>query len=298
MNDINKKQNENYQLELLFVQRYLYSCAKIIFVCRTITALTLAIVGPVFIAYHNKWSACTALLVIGYLFLDNFVLQKIELNKKETAAKIQELFDTKVFEIDWNNVGVGDIPDRDIITSIISKNKNNDYQSLQLNNWYDASISNIDLSIARLICQNSNIGWDLNLRRRYLIFLYVISILTIISLFVTAINLNLTLIEFILGVLIPTLPLMELTIKQINEHGLNNINSNRLKKILSSELHQITNNIPIANSEFKTRIFQDQIYRYRSTCPVVFDWFYWFFKDTQEDQMQLSVKDKVEEILN
>ena len=66
---------------------------------------------------------------------------------------------------------------------------------------------------------------------------------------------------------------------------------------MSDELYSITDNIPIKDSEFKTRMYQDQIYRHRSTCPVVFNWFYWFFKDTQENQMQLSVQDKVDEIL-
>lgn len=92
------------------------------------------------------------------------------------------------------------------------------------------------------------------------------------------------------------IPLIELLIKQINEHHGSDCCSTDLKDNLNDTLSRIINGEVINNPESLARTYQDEIYRHRSKCPMVFDWMYWIFKDKQEEQMQFSVSKTVKEI--
>ncbi|MEQ1499859.1 MAG: S-4TM family putative pore-forming effector, partial [Parcubacteria group bacterium] len=119
MNSISEKQNQEKRVELLLTQRILYSQAKIYFIYRTTFALILAILGPALIAININLAPYIALVSIVYWLLDNLWFEKIESTKKIDAAKFQELFDTQVLDLNWNEVVVGSKPDHEIIGSIV-----------------------------------------------------------------------------------------------------------------------------------------------------------------------------------
>lgn len=298
MNKINTKQNEGSQLELLLTQRNLYSSVKKLFGWRTGIAVCLAIGGPFLTSLDSQISVYVAIIVIIYLLIDNVVLQKIESSQKMTAAKVQELFDTNVLEMPWNNIVAGKQLDKEIIASVLSKNDNLDYQALKLIDWYSPEVSQVDITVGRFICQHSNVWWDSSLRRKYLNFLYISSAVVVLGLIITGTILNLTIGVFVIGVLLPMIPLMELLIKQINEHHGSNCCSTDLKENLNDTISRIINGEVINNPESLARTYQDEIYRHRSKCPMVFDWMYWIFKDKQEEQMHFSVAKTVQEIIN
>ncbi len=296
MNNINKKQNEEAQLEFLFTQRNLYSSAKKLFGWRTVVAVCLAIGGPFLTSLDSQISVYVAIMAVVYLLLDNLVLQKFESLQKITASKVQELFDTNVLELSWNNIVTGKKPDKEIIASVLSKNNNRDYQALQLVDWYSPDVSKVDLNIGRFLCQRSNVWWDSSLRKKYLNFLYASSAGVALGLIIVGTALNLTIGVFLIGVLLPMIPLMELIIKQINEHRGSDCCSTDLKDNLNDTLSRIINGEVINNPASLARTYQDEIYRHRSKCPMVFDWMYWIFKDKQEQQMQFSIVETVKEI--
>ncbi len=295
MNKISTKQNEEQQLEFLFTQRSLYSSAKKLFGWRTGIAVCLAIGGPFLTSLASQISVYFAVVVVIYLLLDNLVLQKIESTQKTTAAKVQELFDTNVLEIPWNNV-VGKQLDKEIIASVLSRSDSRDYQALRLVDWYSPEVSKVGIEVGRFICQRSNVWWDSSLRKRYLNFLYVSSATGVLALIIVGIALDLTIGAFVIGVLLPIIPLMELLIKQINEHHGSDCCSTDLKEHLNETISNITNGGTINNPESLARTYQNEIYRHRSKCPMVFDWMYWIFKDKQEEQMRFSVAETVKEI--
>ena len=296
MNRINIKQNEESQLELLFTQRNLYSSAKRLFGWRTGIAVCLAVAGPFLTALDSQISTYTAIVVVVYLLVDNLVLQKIENFKKITAAKVQELFDTNVLEMPWNNIVAGKHLDKEIISSVLSENSNRDYQTLKLVDWYSPEVAQVDIVSGRFLCQRSNVWWDSSLRKKYLNFLYSMSAVVFLALVFLGTALELTMGTFVLGVLLPMIPLIELLVKQISEHHGSSCCSTELKENLNDTLLSITSGVTIQNPESLARTFQDEIFRHRSKCPMVFDWMYWIFKDKQEQQMQFSVAETVKEI--
>lgn len=113
---------------------------------------------------------------------------------------------------------------------------------------------------------------------------------------ITATAMNLVMGVFVIGVLLPVIPLIELLIKQINEHHGSDCCSTDLKDNLNDTISKIIKGEVVNNPESLARTYQDEIYRHRSKCPMVFDWMYWMFKDKQEQQMQFSIVETVKEI--
>lgn len=296
MNNIASKQNDQVQLDLLFSQRQLYSSAKKLFFWRSCAAVIFAVIGPILSSVQSIESGYVAVFAIAYLFLDNLILERMEVSKKILAAKIQELFDVTVLGLKWNDIVVGKKPDKETIAMILSSNKDRDYIALKLADWYSPKVSDVDLSIGRFLCQRSNVWWDSTLRKRYLNFLYVVLASIFLVVVLLSVYLNMTIINFILGIIFPIIPLAELLIKQIKEHTGSNCCSTELKENLDKTLDSVTMGIEIKNDEILARTYQDEIFRHRSKCPMVFDFMYWIFRDNQEGAMRFSVEEKVKEI--
>lgn len=294
MNNISSNQNNQHQLELLFSQRALYSSAKKYFSWRTFIAILIAIVGPLLTSLNNSVSTYSVIFVVAYLVLDNLVFEKIEKSKKETAAKLQETFDTNVLDLPWNSIVVGKKPDAGIVGSILSKNKGADYSLLR--NWYAPEVSEVNLDAGRFLCQRTNAWWDSKLRTKYLVLLYGVSFLVIVALVTLGVILDLTVPKFLLGVLLPMVPLIELLGKQIKEHYNCDTLTSNLRDSLDTTLDSIISGENIPSPKVLSRTYQDEIYRHRSSCPMVFDWVYWLFRDDQEVQMSFNITDKVNSI--
>ncbi len=217
--------------------------------------------------------------------------------QKTNAAKVQETFDTLVLELPWSSVAAGDKPERSTITEILAKNQNLDFDALKLTNWYDKSISDLDITIGRFLCQRSNIRWDSKLRKRYVVFLYILISVIAAIILILSMSLNMKVETLIFGVAVPMLPLIEIIIKHIKGHSDTLSRTNQLKDGLNKIIDSINKNAPLANGKIIARSYQDQIYCHRVQCPLVFDRIYWLFKDEQENQMQFDVQDTVDTIL-
>lgn len=296
MNEINTIQNNRKQIELLFTQRSLYSGAKKYFIWRTVFALILAIVGPIISFSNESVGLYVGIVSIAYLLISHLVLERLEGTKKINAAKIQEEFDTSVLSLLWNEVVAGSRPDMEIVASVLSQDRAIDSSSLE--NWYASDVSKVPLELGRLLCQRANTWWDSTLRNRYIALLLVLLFGTISILIILGIQLDLTLSKFILGVLLPIVPLIELLLKQIRDHFESHACILELKGKLDNSIEILFQGKGIHNPEAVARVFQDEIFRHRKKCPMVFDWVYWFFRDRQENQMQFSIKGKVEAYLS
>src|SRR4051812_23567705 len=110
MNKISERQNEERQMNFLFVQRELYSGAKKYFIWRTTIALVFATIGPIITSLNDEIGIYIGITAIAYLLIDNLFLERIESSKRLNAAKIQELFDTYLFELPWNKFVAGKKP--------------------------------------------------------------------------------------------------------------------------------------------------------------------------------------------
>lgn len=289
MNEIVEKQNQKSSIEKLFAQRKIYSEAKFILYARFMMALLLAVFVPIVGIMLPDKKIYLAIFSVVYLIIE-FLLEKIEKNKKSNATKIQEFFDTEVFGLGWNFVVAGKKPEQELISGYILKSSEKDLEALK--NWYPKNISTLPRNYGIIICQKSNVWWDSDLRKKLILMLYLL--LSLISLIIIIFNLNTTLGNFIIGIL-PVVPLYKVIINQIISYGRSIIRLNHLKEKLD---YMVENTQQESVSDTGLRLIQDEIYRHRMESQSVPDLFYKIFRNKSEKIMNLTAEQLIEKFLH
>lgn len=165
-----------------------------------------------------------------------------------------------------------------------------------MKNWYySANLDTIKLPLATIMCQRTNCWWDNYLRQHFMRF--ILSISTIVFLFVVIISLfnELSFPSFMINAFSPFFCLLTFTIKQYKENCKSLNNSNKLKIHCDNIWRDILNKNK-KEDELKdlSRKLQDEIFQNRSTCPLIFDWYYNRYREEQES----STKYKLDTMIN
>lgn len=286
MNEITVKQNLPRQIDKLAAQRYLYSKAKNIFYSRVGFSLIFAIAIPLLASLLGNYWYYVALVMVFYLVIDVFLLERNENSYKQDAAKIQESFDVDVFGLDWNDIVAGNKIDEEYILKYSDLyKKENKVDSLL--NWYSEEVSKIDLIPAIAVCQRTNIFWDISLR--ITVFWSIITFLIILAFGAFVCSKNPII---IICSLLPFYRVMadycksqRLTIKSVE--GL----KNKIEIFLNDQ-----SNFKIEKINY-LRTVQDEIFRHRKTSTFIPDKLYWLNRNNQEKEMNYGAKYYVDRIL-
>jgi hypothetical protein len=290
MNDIVQKQNKADFIDMLCAQRFAYSKAKNFFMLRLIISLIILVISTILIINFSTISIYIVLVLFFYTFFDFIILRNIENGYRINGSKIQELFDTELFKIPWNSLISQEKPEKETI--FLYSNKFKEKNSTEsLNNWYPVDIQRLNLNQAIVVCQRTNIWWDITLRKYFLTTLIVFILLItfiIIFLFTTSS-------QIVWEMLFSFIPLYEILI-DYSRSQYDSINKKtHLKKFAEKNIESVISGNEVAVSEIRN--LQDEIYRHREITPFVPDWFYFIFKDEHENQMNYSAKHYVEKIL-
>ncbi|HEY0010766.1 MAG TPA: S-4TM family putative pore-forming effector [Candidatus Paceibacterota bacterium] len=294
MNDIPEKQNQPNQLALLSAQRRLYSASKKLFFWRTIIALCVATVGSYLVSNITYFGSYLALAIVSYIVIDIYVLKRKESEHRETAAAVQELFDTRLYELPWNDFVAKKKPDDELI-ALWARPLELDNQALK--DWYPREVGKADLDFARFVCQRTNLWWDSTLRQNYVRFLIFILIATGVVLALLSIYFELS-VAAALVQLLPLLPLANLLQEQVRDHWETYSQNISLKGQIDEQIEKMVRREVLETPSVVSRIFQDEIFRHRRKSSLILDYFYWKFRPKQEEQMQFSAESKVTEYLN
>ncbi len=299
MNAIPETQNTPRQLDRLAAQRQLYSDGKSILVAQIILSVPCVIVLSFLVAGFPEvhalktvaaaWGAVLTVLDIAY-FSNRVVALR------ERGAKVQELFDCDVLQLEWRDLKAGHRPDAEAIMQSSSEYKCKDPECSSLRDWYPVGVGRLPIHLARIICQRANCWWDAQLRRRYAD--YVLAGLVALAAVVLIVGFvgGLTLDKFFLAVALPLMPALVWSARQRKEHREIAAAIDRLKehadklwaKALSGK----------ASSEeltIESRNLQDEIYDRRRRSPLIFDWIYKRLRRSHEEQMNQSAELMIED---
>jgi hypothetical protein len=289
-NDIPRCENDDQSLRMLATQRDLYRWAKRI----TFLQVVLVILLPGVLILINRltptfevWSAFTGLLIA---VLDVAAVDPLISGFREKAAAMQEWFDCRALDLEWPELIVCK-PDREDVRTNVTPD-----ETKLLRNWYPISVETLPLHVARIICQRSNCRWDAKLRRFYGRTVMFFGVAVIVFLTVVAIGANLSFGEFMVSFLTPVLPLILWSFREARQHNEAAERIDRLKTF-GDQLWSRTMNRSLDETGLRgeSRKFQDEIYRRRERSPLVFDWFYYLFRNRFETQMQNSAAEMVAE---
>lgn len=297
MNNIASKQNEQKQLEKLAAQREIYSFAKRLYLLQI--CLTVLIPIGLFII-SSIW---TNLLIYSALFgvvafiVNGIMLQPIIKAHKIKAAKIQELFDCEVLDLETSPLKVvNDIAVEEVLLNY-NAHKKIETNIEKIRDWYPTNIVELPISIARIICQRANCWWDSKLRIRYSTFLKYFGLSVFFALFIYAFISKVDLTAFTLY-LSGLIPFFQFCNNECIEHKEAASRLNELVKY-SQDIwdYALENPEDYYRMKLNSRRLQDEIYEHRCKSPLILDKFYNLFRDQNEILMNRTSEILLEEAL-
>lgn len=278
-------QHEPEQLRYLLARRQVQAeTTRLLFL-----QLMLVIALPASLAVLSfYWPDCRpgASLVALIIGLADIVwIDRIQKAKLAESAKLQEAFDCQVFGLEWNAFIAGAPLADTFINSKAAAYASND-RAETVTGWYPERLSGLPPYLGRIAAQMLNMLYDEWLRTHYrvLVGLMVVLILGPLAFLATVEGVSLT--TLLLGVLVPTAPLINWCVREVfRQHDA--LKRLRTTRALNEALWEqaMVGSLPAARAEAAARHTQDVSYIRRSTSPAVFEHLYWIRRYSLERRM-------------
>jgi hypothetical protein len=297
-NSIPAKQNTAQALDRLAAQRHLYSRAKHWILIQIAVALPVAFMLSLLANIFPSFNVWATLYGITASIVDVAIWESLQLALKQTAAKVQELFDCAVLDIGWHHSRVGSFPDPEVVAEAAAAYRHKHSDISDLIDWYAISVGNLSPEMGRVICQRTNCQWDSHLRGRYTKWLLGTLMVAALLIFSVGLYRGMTLERFVLAILAPLSPAWLWGIREWKKQRAAAESADRLKahanEIWAAALAGMISGEFL---ETKARDLQDEIYERRRTNPLIFDWIYYWLQDEQEEQASKAADELVQEAL-
>ena len=280
-------QNEPAHLRLLAAQRNLYSESK------RIIGLQMLLAGPVAIG-----ATVAGLLIpeikntitiwgLTVIFIELVVLLPAQKKMRESAAKIQELFDCQVLSLPWNELKAGKKPDPEVVHAHAKKFAAAESMEV-LRDWYPPAAATMPNEIARVICQRANVYWDSKLRRRYAWALAAAAFIVTLGLVWLSAHTETRLQDFVVFLLSPMASTYALAYRQFTEHREAAERLDRLKDHANKLFNEVIGGMSADAARAESRALQDEIFDGRKRNPPIFDFIFKMFHRENEDEMNTA----------
>ncbi|OLY95606.1 hypothetical protein SAMN05444008_1302 [Cnuella takakiae] len=268
-----------YSFDLFKAYSVAYDRAKQLQQIRFIISYVLSIILPLISIVNADYRPYFSIIGGIWAMIAFFITIK-EKDKIKEAAKIQDEFDTRVFDLMPNETLVGSRFSEWRIKELSAQYKGNE----DIKTWY-GNLSHIPYPLNILTSQRSNIIWDWRLRKSYFTALLIALIALFLTGIIVSLVFKLTLAQYIISVFLPGASAFILGIKELLEHY-DNYTS---KQKLESKLNGIIEKFKKGNNEITDvllRQFQDVIFLSRKCTALVPTWYYNWKKDSYNERMQ------------
>jgi hypothetical protein len=282
---VDVEQNKPERIELLRAQRLFYARAKVYQNSFAVFALALPTIGMIFGA---RFPAIRPFLGFGsilILLLEVGIISRKQREYCKLGAKVQEQFDTEVLKLDWNRLAAGGKVDAEDIRAITSMPLQ-DAEHKRLLDWYEPEISRLPLAVGRLICQRTNIAYDIRVRDVYGTVLLGFMIVLFVILTLMGLYHDLAGNELILSLYLPALPFATFALREHRKQRDTIEALTALKGEVDKLWEKALSGASSSELTVGSRTLQDSIFRHRATNPLVLDWLYNWLRTRNEDLAQ------------
>lgn len=219
-----------------------------------------------------------ALNIITYMipilsFVLSYYIGKQSQALRRNAAEIQQHFDLYVYQMEWNPLLFGK---KQNVTNLVAEKSEvlRKKERKELRNWHELNNKKRSNEEEILICQQGNIKWDTNLRKRYKVLNCIIIGAIFIGILFLGIIQEQT-IPLLFGrmwIITPLLKWLSDVVQQLdfNIKNLEEIDS-RIEMLDKPNMYDL-------------QIIQNMIYEHRKTCLKIPDWFYNLFRDKDQEK--------------
>lgn len=270
------RQNEERNINRLCAQKQLYIGAKKIFLTQIILTVPLTIVLALIKLVLLLWfkidiSVYVIFYGISVTLIDLLLINPIITQKKKNGAKVQELFDCSVYDLEWNGIFVGKKPEPEIVSknNRLFRASNGDVS--RLIDWYPQEIGRQPALKAIALCQKSNLNYDSALRKSFVIWTMISAFCTLAILVLFGLVQNYSLKDFLAQLAVSFLPIFVLAVKIVLEQRKTLKSSEELKGSIDNVLEK--ESLPTLK---QLRCVQDRIYSNRKDSALIPEFFYNF----------------------
>lgn len=284
-------------LELLAAQRNLYSRAKNIIGLQMTLSGPIAVCAAIATIAKPELKGYVALWGILVVVFDLFVFTPWVKKLRDNAARIQEVFDTKVLGLDWNEISVGKRSEPELVHEEAEKHGMNEEKIAGLRKWYPAIIDSAPEICGIIISQRSNVWWDARMRRKYALSIRAILISIALGLVGYGLYEKKDMFEFLVYIVAPLAATYVFGYRQMMEHGDAADRLDKLKELSEKIWSDAIAGKDTAMLKLKCRTLQDQIFEHRKKNPPIFDFVFRWFRDGNEALMNKGAEALVREFL-
>ncbi|RAN39074.1 hypothetical protein HY26_17140 [Hyphomonas sp. GM-8P] len=295
MNEVVAKQNSSKGIGMLKARQQTYAWATTLQILQLIAGVLVPITASISALIYpctRPYLASLALLVLilDIAFIDRWMSKFIR-----QAAKLSELFDCYVLELEWNEFVAGEEPTPESVSFAASKFSSSANAVGKLMNWYPVSVGRAPIHIARLACQRTNLWYDAELRRRYSDWVVVIPLLIVAVFFAVGLGANLLFSELVLAIAVPLTPLLIWSIREHFRHRDTAASQQALRASADALMKSVKSGpVVVSDLEAKSREFQDAIYLRRRANPLVFPVVYSLLRNDMERDMNAGAEELLE----
>lgn len=291
MNKITQRQNEPVSIERLKAQRKIYRQAKNIAYSSLALFVVPVVVGNIVkiwlgsnVNFVNAFAAYGAIAAMLKLLFSIW-----ESAKKRSAASVQQLFDTCLYDMSWKKTW-GMRPSQEFVKHV-SRNE----PDSKLKDWYEPLIEKADHNVGVLLCQLENMRYDELLKTMFyrciniLFYIYIAAVL-VFEYFYYQESVS----AYMLHTILPISPI-------VVWYGLL-MRSRRKELELRGKLDALTeaawDTVKSRNSISMRRLeeIQDALYAYRREVNAVPDAYYNWHRNMLEGITYKSSKDRLLEL--
>lgn len=283
-------------IELLAAQRNLYSRAKNIIGLQMMLSVPVAIGAAITTIVKPELKGYMALWGILVVVFDLFVFTPWVKKLRDSAARVQELFDTKVMGLDWNEISVGKKPEPELVHEEAKKHGLKDEDIAGLKQWYPVIIDEVPEIFGIIISQRSNVWWDCKMRRKYALFIRVLLVCIALGLVGYGLYEKKDMFEFLAYIVAPLASTYVFGYRQMMEHGDAAERLDKLRELAEKIWTEAKAGKDSASLKQKCRTLQDQIFDHRKKNPPIFDFLFKLFRDGNEALMNKGAKTLISEL--
>jgi hypothetical protein len=298
LNSIPELQNQHDYLKLIAAYNQAYKRANALTLAQSVLQFGLAVAVPALgvVSWFPLWGGVLFTLIV--LLIDILVLAPMIKGSRTLGAQLQELFDTRLLELPWQDGVAGDQPAPEIVEEKYRlfqlAHPTNDLT--QFKNWYPVECGGLPLPYARFVFQRSNMYWDAELRQLYSLIPLTMLFLLPLAGITFALLMQWTLAQFMLLIVAPLLPAIRTLHKQyVDQHEAASL-SQRTIRILNRNWNEaihksVTQDVLLIHA----RHIQDELFTRRQMVSRIPTWFYKIFRDDFETIMKKTALTMVNE---
>lgn len=283
--DIASRQDEPRDFLLMEARQWRWKVASRWQVAQLILVVALPAILAILGLVCPTAKPAVSFLAVLITLIDVTLLDRQYRKSLKTAARMSELLDISLFKLPWNSLAAGSKPDIEDVERAARLGRDLP-DAPYWKGWYSSYVDRVPMPLARLICQRTNLVYDSDLRKIYIICLTSVVLVVCATVISIGLKSSATFGDFVLSAWVPASPLAIWALRE----GWRQRDAVEANLPVKAEVERllglaVSNQRSMAELEADSRLLQNSIFVRRSSTPLLFPGIYRIRRNKSEDAM-------------